>query len=904
MWVQLLESLMVALERDRDCTDPASVLLGDSSPAIDEVIPHLRPTTRGTTTGERHETDRRKALQYELLRALARAANFKPLVFVFDNFQFADDTSLAILRNVSRSLGHQQRLLTVFTCRSGFEPGRPSFSRTVSALVHETGVTEIPLQPFTPEEVGEYLNTCGVTPAGDLVDALFHKTAGHPFFLSMFVAPGRDGCYDLMDRLDPALTLSVQERIIKHIRARLELLSEETRCLLTAAAVIGREFSLDELVIVAEPDYPESRARDYVNSAISQSFLEELSVGGSGKKRYRIAHELVRTAILEAADDAVTAEQHMRAGTYLYEKVLENPCGLSTDLFRGKYLARAGEHYIATGRPELIRKGITLALEGGDLFMSLGGWEEAEALFLRIRNENRQVLSPEETSHIDHRIGTTLLFSSRKFDAYPYLRSAVEYAAGVRDYERIVDIALQPTSHEIGHTPYLEVLDRALEALPDTHPQRVRVLAFYAAALALTTGDYEKSLRILVEKKVVERLVGDERLRARVFLAFLFVRLSDHGTARSLVQDVLADVSTASDPVAMILVTRVQYELAIANGRIHRAREALNRRSHALQVIGDRRLQALTSLMQGRLSLKEGDWSIARNYFDSARRSDPEYSLVLSNLVLLECAAGKYDTAEEILHELIEPAEAEPPGPFVIFFAAASALVTHALIGGSSNDTGRMNMQLHQASRLLRRLPSDGTEHPFITSRRLVLEAIIAYYTRRTGDAERLLAEIDGLNHANTLEPGHLYRSRGLLWCLAGDARRGKEHLYRAISEYRSRKNTLYAVVTEGEYAAECAEADSAEVLNTCVELGFVGLADRFRLSVGGSSVTSLRSLTERERQVLNLLVAGMSDKEIAAALSISVHTASNHVRHILRKTGCGNRTQVVAACGHRQFTG
>jgi non-specific serine/threonine protein kinase len=49
--------------------------------------------------------------------------------------------------------------------------------------------------------------------------------------------------------------------------------------------------------------------------------------------------------------------------------------------------------------------------------------------------------------------------------------------------------------------------------------------------------------------------------------------------------------------------------------------------------------------------------------------------------------------------------------------------------------------------------------------------------------------------------------------------------------------------------------------------------------------------LTAREQQVLRLLVDGLSDKEIAAALSISARTVSNHVSGLLAKLGVTSRT-------------
>ncbi len=56
----------------------------------------------------------------------------------------------------------------------------------------------------------------------------------------------------------------------------------------------------------------------------------------------------------------------------------------------------------------------------------------------------------------------------------------------------------------------------------------------------------------------------------------------------------------------------------------------------------------------------------------------------------------------------------------------------------------------------------------------------------------------------------------------------------------------------------------------------------------------ALHQLTEREREVLALLGRGMSNKEIAAQLSISEKTAKFHVSSILGKLGLADRTQAA----------
>jgi two-component system nitrate/nitrite response regulator NarL len=53
--------------------------------------------------------------------------------------------------------------------------------------------------------------------------------------------------------------------------------------------------------------------------------------------------------------------------------------------------------------------------------------------------------------------------------------------------------------------------------------------------------------------------------------------------------------------------------------------------------------------------------------------------------------------------------------------------------------------------------------------------------------------------------------------------------------------------------------------------------------------------LTAREREIIDLISEGMSNKEIASRLHIATHTVKSHVHNILEKLALGSRLQIAA---------
>jgi DNA-binding NarL/FixJ family response regulator len=92
-----------------------------------------------------------------------------------------------------------------------------------------------------------------------------------------------------------------------------------------------------------------------------------------------------------------------------------------------------------------------------------------------------------------------------------------------------------------------------------------------------------------------------------------------------------------------------------------------------------------------------------------------------------------------------------------------------------------------------------------------------------------------------------------------------------------------------------------AEAAVLAERIGMPTLLGRIR-AVGAPTAPSSQlpdGLSPREVDILRLVVRGLSNRQIGEELFISEHTAANHMRSILRKTCCANRTE-AATYAHR----
>jgi DNA-binding NarL/FixJ family response regulator len=148
--------------------------------------------------------------------------------------------------------------------------------------------------------------------------------------------------------------------------------------------------------------------------------------------------------------------------------------------------------------------------------------------------------------------------------------------------------------------------------------------------------------------------------------------------------------------------------------------------------------------------------------------------------------------------------------------------------------------------------------------------------------------------------------AQGVAEILIADVSSGLQALRQGLS-----RNVLIIARDDGEAVIRKALEQGARgfLLHTCGVEELTGAARA--VSHGGTAFAPLvasriaasiasEQLTERELEVLQLLVQGASDKDVARKLLIATGTVKTHVRSILTKLGAARRAEAVAIAQRR----
>lgn len=148
---------------------------------------------------------------------------------------------------------------------------------------------------------------------------------------------------------------------------------------------------------------------------------------------------------------------------------------------------------------------------------------------------------------------------------------------------------------------------------------------------------------------------------------------------------------------------------------------------------------------------------------------------------------------------------------------------------------------------------------------------------------------------------GSLERIAGRLALADGDLDAADRHLRRAVAAHDRLGAVLLAASSRADLAETMrrsgdASADTVleHALTTCRARGAVALAERLGRSAGNATAGTDDSISPRELDVLRLLAAGLTNKQIARQLVISPATVQRHTINLYRKIGASGRSDAA----------
>jgi DNA-binding CsgD family transcriptional regulator/tetratricopeptide (TPR) repeat protein len=890
-------------------------LIGPSWPELARLLPALGET--GSTTPPGREGQGR--LFELLLGLLGRLGEQTPLVVVVEDLHWADRSTRDLLAFLARNL-RRDRVLLVLTYRSD-ETGRRRLGPYLAELDRGSRVDRIELPRFQRGEVvAQLTGILGMAPTDGLVDEVFARSEGNAFFTEELLAAVRAGSRELPPTLRELL------------HGRVEALPERAQQILGIAAVAGRRVPHRLLAAVAGLD---DRGLD---GALRQAVAHQLLVTHPDQDGYEFRHALLQEVVYSGLLPGERARLHAQVAA----TIAAHPGWAGGSA--ATVAAELVDHWERAGNLErALPATIDAAAEAE------GAYAFAEAL----RHYQRALDLWDRVS------GAAELVP---FDRVTLQERAAEAASLILDQQRAVELvraALAGVDRQrdparaglllerLGRYLWLTLDEAALAAYQDAvglvpaeppSAERARVLAGYAQILGLL-GRHADGRRAAEEALAAARHAGARREEGRA-LAFLGVELAQLGDADWGLAHLRDACHIAHEQADVDGFGWACFNVAWVSEGAGRLEEAL-----AAALEGAEASRRLGSAWQDTLQEAAawfefllGRWDDADRHFRTVMERDRFADTMRVHARLerarLDIARGDFPAARRLLEEAQALATAAGRTQFDAQFSwpLADTRAELALWGGRDEEA------FHAVTEGLAAMARAGceTNWPVLFAlglaaaagraerasvRRATAEAEAA---RRDGDA--LLARLEAAAGPPDRRPA---TAAVLLQCRAEHARLHGRPDPAAWEEAAARWETLgqpypaararfrqaeamlanrapRALVEEALWAAHTVAARlRAAPLRRELEL----LAQRGRLRLQAAvepvsqpaepSAASLLGLTRREAEVLALVAAGRSNRQIGEALFISPKTASLHVSRILAKLGVTGRVE-AAAVAHR----
>ncbi|MFN7209982.1 MAG: ATP-binding protein, partial [Aggregatilineales bacterium] len=205
------------------------------------------------------------ALVSELLRRLAAR---QPLLLIFEDAQWIDESSACLALDLVQQLGVATAPILLLLAHRPLR-NEPTAKRFVGKLRAKRLHHHIQLGELSRAEIAQLLEkTLDAPIRSELLTFICQRTQGNPFFALQLAEALRESDQLVhseqgLSLRDPARSLNIPQTVQGLVQARLDSLSEIDQLIIKHAAVIGREFSLtilaDSLPIALSAQEVEAR---------------------------------------------------------------------------------------------------------------------------------------------------------------------------------------------------------------------------------------------------------------------------------------------------------------------------------------------------------------------------------------------------------------------------------------------------------------------------------------------------------------------------------------------------------------------------------------------------------------------------------------------------------------------
>ena len=893
-WVQIIRGALRAGDPEallRDVGTGASDI-ADIVPEIRDIAPHLEPPVQ---LGDAAQARFR---MFESIRQfLISLSRRQPALVVLDDLHWADGPSLRLLEFLAPEIG-DSRLIVVGTYRPTELSRQHPLSDALGAMARAPNLARVSLAGLTAEEVHDFVAAATTRQApGWLSSSLYAQTEGNPLFLRETVrfleqqgvlGAGRTAP---LTALPPAIR--IPEGVKEVIGRRLNLLSDGCNEMLALAAVVGRDFAQEVLLRAGGQD-----VIDTLDEALAARIIEE-----TADEQYQFSHNLIRMTLYDELRPARRRQMHRRVGAALEE--------VSRRAEMDAVLPELARHFLAGGD---IDRAIDYATRAGQRADALLAFEDAVQHFQAALDAVEQHPEPDET-----RLCQLLVLlgeAQRKTNAYASaqatLHRAVDLASVLAAPELCARAALAYEQAAWRSAqfdpPPRRLLEQALRLLPEAHTAvRAQLLGAFARAL-VHEGAADEARRQGERAIVMARQVGDPGVLATC-LYFLSDVFGGHASDASV--RFATEAIAAADQVGYLEMAHIarawrfvsfmqrgeiglaQTEVEILIGMQARIRQ----RTYAVAVLFYR---AMLALMRGELAETEGlivqSMALLRNRGIAAH--EDQLSMLIFTLRREQGRLGELRSLVSAFMQGRPAGSIWRPGLAVLHIEVDQPQAARAVFE-------------EMAAEGFATLPPDG--------RWLFCMVYLSEVCAALGDAARaaklyeLLLSYQGRNAfcGSLLCFGSADRYLGQL-CTAMSRWADAERHFEAAMAMNARIGAQLPLAhTRHDYATMLAVRDERgdrqratvllqDSLSAARGFGMRRLEERAGAAVAllaraASGPAAMDDLTSREIEVLRLIAIGRSNADVALVLEISLNTVATHVRNILAKTGCANRTEAAA---------